>query len=113
MADPTAKDYYEQVTKEAHEKIVRDDERIATEVEEIVEAGMASLRHELGREFGEASVRCASLAFIEDVVWDIARRAAKRAQGVMIESHYQESQQSTGAMLEAVFAGMKLANHER
>ena len=109
MADHTAPDYYEQVCKEAGEKSARDNAQIDQEVDKLVEAHMAGLKRELAAEFGHASVRMANLLDIENVLYSIARMAARKAQDVMIESHYQQSRGLSEAMVQAVFVGIELA----
>ena len=108
MADHTAPDYYEQVTREANEKIARDDAKIATDVDEVAEAGFQEIHEALVHEFGWNAMRNADMGHIKALVSGIARQAAREAQHVMIESHYQDSRKSTGTLIEAVFAGMEL-----
>lgn len=108
MADHTAPDYYKQVVQEASEKLAQDDAKIEACVNEVVDRQLQAMREELIYQFGWATVRHANMESIKDLLYDIAFSAAREAKGVMIDSHYQESRKSTGAVIEAVFAGMEL-----
>lgn len=109
MADPTSKDYYEQVANESREEIAREDQEITVKVDRLIASSMRDLKAELSEEFGHAMVRSANLTFLERVLENLARDSADAAKSVMVDSRFQESRKRGGTILEAVFAGIEIS----
>jgi len=109
MADPTAPDYYDQVTLEVQEALKADDKKIADRVWKLTDRSFESLRRCLEDEFGRAAVRNANLHEFIGLLHDVASQGADIGKGVVIDRHHTEAQKSAGSMLQAVMAGMDLA----
>lgn len=112
MADHTAPDYYDQVARESREEIERQDAAVAKKVWEIAERRCQILQRILEDEFGRALLRKADLFELYGLIHETAVAGAEAGKGVVIMAHHAEAQRSSRTILEAVMAGVELAERK-